>query len=57
GRDPLDVIDYIGITLTGRLLHKPSARLRRAGAEADISLSQAAAELFGIEIDRESDQD
>lgn len=57
GRDPLDVIDYIGNTLTGRLLHTPSARLRRAGAEADISLSQAAAELFGIEIDPETGSD
>jgi len=48
GRDPLDVIDYIANTLTARLLHTPSTRLRQAGEETDINLTRAAAELFGV---------
>lgn len=57
GREPLEIIDYIANTLTGRLLHSPTARLRQAGVEADVGLTRAAAELFGITDDLGDDTD
>ncbi|MBT8136502.1 MAG: glutamyl-tRNA reductase [Gammaproteobacteria bacterium] len=53
GRDPVEVIEFIANTLTSRLLHSPSTTLRQAGEEADVGLSRAAAELFGLSLDPE----
>ncbi|MBT8132824.1 MAG: glutamyl-tRNA reductase [Gammaproteobacteria bacterium] len=55
GRDPAEVVDYVANTLTSRLLHAPSTRLRMAGEQADVGLTQAAAELFGIEQPTDTD--
>ncbi len=43
-------------TLTNKLMHLPSARLRKAGEEGDMELLRAARELFGLdEGDQEPD--
>ncbi len=56
GRDPHEVLEFVGTTLTNKLMHLPSARLRKAGEEGDIELLRAARELFGLdEGDQEPD--
>ncbi len=57
GRDPAEVIEFVANTLTGRMLHAPSTRLRQAGAESDVMLTRAAAELFGIKDPDIPDED
>lgn len=47
GRDPQQVLDYLAHTLTGKLLHTPSVRLREAAQAGDSALLDAAARLFG----------
>jgi glutamyl-tRNA reductase len=49
GRDPSEVFEQLATTLTGKLLHAPSRRLRRAGEEADQALIDAARELFALD--------
>jgi len=46
GRDPAAVLDQLAHGLTNRLLHAPSASLRRAAHEGDAPLLEAAARLF-----------
>jgi glutamyl-tRNA reductase len=46
GRDPGEVIDFLAATLTNRLLHGPSQRLREAAERGDADLVQAAKALF-----------
>jgi glutamyl-tRNA reductase len=46
GRDPAEVIDFLATTLTNRLMHAPSQRLREAGEKGEPELIQAALELF-----------
>ena len=36
GSDPNDVVQQLGRTLTGKLLHHPSARLRASGGDDDL---------------------
>lgn len=52
GRDPVEVFEHLAASLTRKLLHAPSRRLRRAGEEEDRALIEAARELFGIEDER-----
>lgn len=47
GRDPDEVLDFLAHTLTGKLLHAPSVRLREAAQAGDNALLDAAARLFG----------
>jgi len=47
GRDPAEALDYLANTLTGKLLHTPSVRLREAAQSGDSALLEAAARLFG----------
>ncbi len=47
GRSPQDALDYLAHTLTGKLLHTPSVRLREAAQAGDAALLEAAARLFG----------
>jgi glutamyl-tRNA reductase len=52
GRDAEAVIGYLAHTLTNKLLHAPSARLRKAGEEGDDVTLEAARNLFGIDDDQ-----
>jgi glutamyl-tRNA reductase len=46
GRDPNEALDYLANTLTGKLLHGPSVRLRKAAEHGDQVLLDAATRLF-----------
>jgi len=48
GRPPEEVLGFLAHTLTNKLLHRPSARLRRAGREGESDLLEAANELFEL---------
>ncbi|HET6604469.1 MAG TPA: glutamyl-tRNA reductase [Xanthomonadaceae bacterium] len=48
GRDPEAVLEYLAHTLTNRLLHSPSARLREAALGGDLDLLNAAERLFAL---------
>jgi glutamyl-tRNA reductase len=51
GKDPREVIDFLASTLTNRLLHAPSQRLREAAERGDIEIVQAAKALFAPDTD------
>jgi glutamyl-tRNA reductase len=46
GKDPAEVIDFLASTLTNRLLHGPSQRLRDAAERGEADIVQAAKALF-----------
>ena len=46
GRDPREVVDFLASTLTNRLLHGPSQRLRQAAERGEAELLEAARTLF-----------
>lgn len=46
GRDPHEVLDFLATTLTNRLLHSPSQRLREAAERGDAELLEAARALL-----------
>jgi glutamyl-tRNA reductase len=48
GRDPKDVLEFLASTLTNRLTHAPSHRLRVAAELGEADLIKAAAELFEL---------
>jgi glutamyl-tRNA reductase len=48
GKPPAEVVGFLAHTLTNKLLHGPSARLRRAGREGQDELLEAANELFQL---------
>jgi len=49
GKDPEEVIDYVGHNLTNKLLHYPSRALRNAMGRRQRDLLRGARELFGID--------
>jgi glutamyl-tRNA reductase len=49
GRDPRLVVDFLATTLTNRLLHAPSQRLRDAAELGDAELIAAARVLYGLD--------
>ena len=51
GRDPREVVDFLATTLTNRLLHGPSQRLREAAERGDAELLDAARALFDARSD------
>ncbi|HET6655180.1 MAG TPA: glutamyl-tRNA reductase [Gammaproteobacteria bacterium] len=53
GHSPEDALDYLANTLTNRLLHTPTAQLRRAGEEGRAEVIKAAQDLFGIADNKE----
>jgi glutamyl-tRNA reductase len=56
GRDPHTVLRYLADTLTARLLHAPTVRLREAGERHDRALLEAAHQLFAAsETDSDTD--
>jgi glutamyl-tRNA reductase len=46
GRDPQEVIDFLAATLTNRLLHGPSQRLREAAERGEREVLEAARALL-----------
>jgi glutamyl-tRNA reductase len=48
GKPPEEVVGFLAHTLTNKLLHGPSARLRQAGREGQDDLLEAANELFRL---------
>jgi glutamyl-tRNA reductase len=51
GKAPAEVLSFLAHTLTNKLLHAPSARLRQAARDGDSGMLDAANELFGTERD------
>ncbi len=49
GKDPSAALEYLANTLTNKLLHHPSARLREAALNGDIDLLQAAERLYAAD--------
>ncbi len=49
GREPQEVMEFLATTLTNRLMHAPSQRLREAAERGDGGLIQAAKALFAVE--------
>lgn len=52
GRDPAAVVDFLAHSLTNKLMHQPSAQLRRAGERGDDDLLLAARDLFGLDKEK-----
>ena len=46
GRNPQEVLDFLGSTLTNRLMHAPSQRLRDAAERGDVDALRAVQALF-----------
>jgi glutamyl-tRNA reductase len=55
GKTPADVLGFLAHTLTNKLLHAPSTRLRQAAREGEADLLDAANELFQLDQPREND--
>ncbi|MBN2886127.1 MAG: glutamyl-tRNA reductase [Chromatiaceae bacterium] len=49
GKEPADVLRFLAHTLTNKLLHAPSSRLRQAARDGDAEILEAANELFQLE--------
>lgn len=49
GRDPSEVVEFLAATLTNRLMHSPTQRLREAAERADEELIRTVQSLFGGE--------
>jgi glutamyl-tRNA reductase len=52
GKPPADVLNFLAHTLTNKLLHAPSTRLRQAAREGDSEILHAANELFQLDLVR-----
>jgi glutamyl-tRNA reductase len=48
GRDPAEVMEFLAMTLTNRLMHSPSQRLREAAERGETDIIRAAHELFDL---------
>lgn len=48
GRPAAEVLEFLADTLTNRLIHAPSQRLREAGEQGEAELIRAAQELFAL---------
>ena len=53
GKSPDEALAYLANTLTNKLLHHPSARLREAALSGDMDLLHAADRLYGLDEDRD----
>jgi glutamyl-tRNA reductase len=49
GKPPEEVLRFLAHTLTNKLLHTPSTRIRRAGYEGESDLLEAATALFELQ--------
>jgi glutamyl-tRNA reductase len=57
GRSPEEALAFLANTLTNKLLHHPSARLREATLSGDLDLLHAAGRLYGVNDDERSDDE
>ncbi len=57
GGDPEAIMQEMARSLTNKLIHDPSARLRKADDERRDALLNAAQELFGLEAARKDEED
>ena len=55
GKSPDDALAFLANTLTNKLLHHPSARLREAALSGDLDLLHAAGRLYGRDEDTPRD--
>jgi glutamyl-tRNA reductase len=51
GRSPEDVLEFLSATLTNRLLHAPSQRLRDAAETGDSAVIDAIADIYRLDRD------
>jgi len=49
GKSPAEVLNFLAHTLTNKLLHAPSTRLRQAARDGDAEILEAANELFQLD--------
>jgi glutamyl-tRNA reductase len=49
GKSPDEALAFLANTLTNKLLHQPTARLREAALSGDMDLLHAAGRLYGLE--------
>ncbi len=49
GKSPDEALGFLAHTLTNKLLHHPSARLREAALSGDLELLHAAGRLYGLD--------
>ena len=54
GKSPDEALAFLANTLTNKLLHTPSVKLREAAAQGDAELLRAAARLYGCPANDES---
>lgn len=52
GKAPAEVLNFLAHTLTNKLLHAPSSRLRQAARDGDAVILEAANELFQLAPER-----
>jgi glutamyl-tRNA reductase len=50
GKDPNEVVEFLATTLTNRLMHAPSQRLREAAERGDEELVRAFEAVFAAEL-------
>jgi glutamyl-tRNA reductase len=51
GKDPQQALDFLAHTLTNKLTHEPSVRIRQVAEQGDSELLHTALELFKPERD------
>jgi glutamyl-tRNA reductase len=51
GKEPQQVLEFLANTLTNKLIHEPSVRIRQAAEDGNSDLLQAAIELFDLNKD------
>ena len=56
GKSPDEALAFLANTLTNKLLHHPSARLREAALSGDLDLLHAAGRLYGLDSEASEDK-
>ncbi|WP_426662602.1 glutamyl-tRNA reductase [Rhodanobacter aciditrophus] len=57
GKSPDEALGFLAHTLTNKLLHHPSARLREAALSGDLDLLHAAGRLYGLDEEEPDTRD
>jgi glutamyl-tRNA reductase len=57
GKSPDEALGFLAHTLTNKLLHHPSARLREAALSGDLDLLHAAGRLYGLDEEEPGTRD
>ena len=56
GKSPDEALGFLAHTLTNKLLHHPSARLREATLSGDLDLLHAAGRLYGLDEEADAER-